>query len=392
MVALYRNGRQAEALEVYREGRERLVEGAGLEPGPALRELERAILRQELPRRAPRQAGARMRRFSPTTPRIVVVALLLAVVALAIGLLVQREPSPALAGIAANSVGVIDPDRNALVASVAVGQRPVSVAADSRAVWVANAGDETVSRIDPKERELVGNVPARTDHGSVRLGRDAVWVVGRTGVVADYHAVVSQIDPDVSAVTEIGRYRAITIRFDETFSIGEGFGSLWVTNGWQLLRLNRRGRRRRSIDEFSSARGLAIGAGAVWAGDVLYPPSGSTPVLRIDPRTNGVVARIPVAAEVAAIAVGGGAVWVASDNGTLTRIDPDSNVVTATVDLGGALSDVAIGFGSVWVANNGSRNVARIDPASGKVVARIPTRTRPDGIAVGDDAVWVTAY
>ncbi len=47
MLALYRNGRQAEALERYREGRALLVGELGLEPGPGLQELERAILRQD---------------------------------------------------------------------------------------------------------------------------------------------------------------------------------------------------------------------------------------------------------------------------------------------------------------------------------------------------------
>ena len=47
MLALYRSGRQAEALESYRAAREALVEHVGIEPGPALREMEGAILRQE---------------------------------------------------------------------------------------------------------------------------------------------------------------------------------------------------------------------------------------------------------------------------------------------------------------------------------------------------------
>jgi DNA-binding SARP family transcriptional activator/ABC-type branched-subunit amino acid transport system substrate-binding protein len=47
MLALYRSGRQAEALEAYQAGRSALLEQRGLEPGPALRELEAAILRQE---------------------------------------------------------------------------------------------------------------------------------------------------------------------------------------------------------------------------------------------------------------------------------------------------------------------------------------------------------
>ncbi|MFJ5098296.1 AfsR/SARP family transcriptional regulator [Streptomyces sp. NPDC088557] len=44
MLALYRSGRQAEALEAYRIGRELLVEELGLEPGEELRSLEGAIL------------------------------------------------------------------------------------------------------------------------------------------------------------------------------------------------------------------------------------------------------------------------------------------------------------------------------------------------------------
>ena len=46
MLALYRSGRQADALETYRRAREWLSE-LGLEPGPALRELEQSILRQD---------------------------------------------------------------------------------------------------------------------------------------------------------------------------------------------------------------------------------------------------------------------------------------------------------------------------------------------------------
>jgi DNA-binding SARP family transcriptional activator len=47
ILALYRSGRQAEALETYRETRRVLVEELGIEPSPELRELERAILRQD---------------------------------------------------------------------------------------------------------------------------------------------------------------------------------------------------------------------------------------------------------------------------------------------------------------------------------------------------------
>ncbi len=47
MTALYRSGRQAEALETYQDARRALVDELGIDPSPALRELERAILRQD---------------------------------------------------------------------------------------------------------------------------------------------------------------------------------------------------------------------------------------------------------------------------------------------------------------------------------------------------------
>lgn len=50
MTALWRAGRQAEALEVYQDARRLMVDELGLEPGPELRELERTILRGDPPR------------------------------------------------------------------------------------------------------------------------------------------------------------------------------------------------------------------------------------------------------------------------------------------------------------------------------------------------------
>ncbi|HVH00234.1 MAG TPA: BTAD domain-containing putative transcriptional regulator, partial [Miltoncostaeaceae bacterium] len=64
MLALYRSGRQADALAAYRAAREALVEGLGIEPGEELRALERSVLEQDPALAAPatRPAPARDRR------------------------------------------------------------------------------------------------------------------------------------------------------------------------------------------------------------------------------------------------------------------------------------------------------------------------------------------
>ena len=56
MLALYRCGRQADALAAYRRARAVLAGELGIEPGEELRQLEQAVLRQQVPAAAPRRA------------------------------------------------------------------------------------------------------------------------------------------------------------------------------------------------------------------------------------------------------------------------------------------------------------------------------------------------
>jgi DNA-binding SARP family transcriptional activator len=72
MLALYRSGRQAEALAAYQDARRALVDELGIEPGRSLCELERAILRQdrglELPAAEPAEREERAAGLAPPPP------------------------------------------------------------------------------------------------------------------------------------------------------------------------------------------------------------------------------------------------------------------------------------------------------------------------------------
>jgi DNA-binding SARP family transcriptional activator len=72
MVALYRAGRQVEALDVYRDARRELIDSFGLEPGPGLRDLEQAILRHDPALAPPDRALAW--RADPTAGTVLVAA------------------------------------------------------------------------------------------------------------------------------------------------------------------------------------------------------------------------------------------------------------------------------------------------------------------------------
>ncbi|HEU5280226.1 MAG TPA: AfsR/SARP family transcriptional regulator [Gaiellaceae bacterium] len=102
ILALYRSGRQAEALETYRETRRVLVEELGIEPSAELRELERAILRQDPslasappppPAAVKAEPGGSRWRW-PRSPLVVGAAVLLLAGAAAAAVVATREKAP----------------------------------------------------------------------------------------------------------------------------------------------------------------------------------------------------------------------------------------------------------------------------------------------------------
>jgi YVTN family beta-propeller protein len=140
MRALYRSGRQAEALEAFREARQTLVEELGLEPSRSLQELERRILEQDPSLDRPPPGAVSFRR----RPLLVVGVLVVVATAVVIAAAFSRGSKVVHVGL--NAVGVIDPRMNKVVAEVPVGVNPVSIALADGRVWVANEEDRTSRR------------------------------------------------------------------------------------------------------------------------------------------------------------------------------------------------------------------------------------------------------
>jgi YVTN family beta-propeller protein len=115
----------------------------------------------------------------------------------------------------------------------------------------------------------------------------------------------------------------------------------------------------------------------------------------IDPKTNEVVAEIPVGIRPGPVAVGGGAVWVGNlDERTLTKIDPKRRVSAGTFPLENRTpTGVAVGAGSVWVAHGALGKLAQVDPQFGQVAATIDVAgealgTTNGAVTVGVGSVW----
>jgi serine/threonine-protein kinase len=114
--------------------------------------------------------------------------------------------------------------------------------------------------------------------------------------------------------------------------------------------------------------------------------------MKIDTGRRQVVQTVPVGRNPDAMAVGGGAVWVANEgDGTVTRIDQSTgNVMDRAIQVGGSPKAIAFAEGSVWVADSHGA-VRQIDANSDAPGGRIKVDQFPAAVGIDKGIVWVAA-
>ena len=387
MLALYRCGRHADALDVYRRGRQTLQEELGLETGPELRALEQRILTHDktldpppVARPAPR-AAERSR-----TPRgwalIVAGGALLLVAAIAAAIVTLGGDGGTGLRAAPNSLAAIDTDTSRVVAQVGVGKRPSAIAYGSGSLWVANLDDQTVSRVDPIKLRTLRTFSFAGPPTGLAAARGRVWVASSAPTAR--FVSVSRIDPQFDAIGRAIRIGNVVPGSPAALEARDD--SLWVAPYSGLLtRVDPQTRRvARELDPNAAPSGIGLGDDAVWVTD-----SGADNVTRVDP--TGLVTSLAVGHGPSGIAVGEGGVWVAeTGDDKLVHIDPGTRAVRATIPVGNAPTGVSLGAGSVWVANSGDGTVTRVDPRTDRPLATIAVGGSPQAIAVAGGRAWVT--
>jgi DNA-binding SARP family transcriptional activator/outer membrane protein assembly factor BamB len=411
MLALYRCGRQAEALESYRDARRTMTEQLGLEPGPALRDLEARILAQSPELAAPTTPRRSSRRETPapTTPValrtrrraaalvIAGAAVILGVAALIAALRDEDNSTPRAVALdlAKDSLVALDPAGRGPEVAIPLPGRPTAVAAAGGRVFVATVDSATLTEVDGRTGKIVRIVAAlQITPAAVAAAGNRVWVADRRrGLVVafdvGYERQAARIPyPRARATGPAG----LNVR--EPVAMATGGGAVWVTDG--SPRLTRIDARSGAVSQATAGRtldGVAGGAGAVWAFSAR-----SATVVRVDPHTGAFTDRIRIATRRGTdkpypigIAATPGTVWVLNGNtATVTRIDAAQGGVRDTVPIG--MDRLPRGIGTsgrtVWVANfDGS--VSRIAPG----------RSTPSSVWVGDSLgavvaaggrVWVT--
>lgn len=387
MLALYRSGRQAEALDAYRDARTALREELGLEPSEELQALQRSILdhdpalaappRVELPHMAGERRPALRRRLrSP----VLAAALGLAILGgAAAALLLTLERGKAAAIVAPpDSVARIDPNGKRIESFVGVGRRPIAVAVGPGAVWVANAASGTVTKLDPSTGERLDTIGVGADLNDVVVGFDSVWVAdGNDGTL-------TEIDPHLDqAAPPIPLGARSSVRPDPVFYVAVDSRHVWATRANELLRIDPYTSQVQVWAKVGNPTGLATGGDYVWvttqsqallrinprrpetvdrqplpaeakspvyARDSLWLVMGSD-IVQVDPTNLGAGRVFPVAGGPSSLAAGDGALWATSYNGKVTRVASDGGE-TRPLRVGAtqSLADVAAGRGATWVA------------------------------------------
>jgi DNA-binding beta-propeller fold protein YncE len=265
--------------------------------------------------------------------------------------------------VGSDEVARIDPATDSITAKVRVGTTgsgPAAVAVGAGAVWVPVAVPGTLLGIDPKDNRVAARIPLGGPlAGSISVGatRDTVWIACGGEAGSGAHASpgrLLRIDPRRKRVVADVALPAAPV------AIAADPSAAWVAtaSGQVLMVSGKRNRVAARIDAggpLGFSQTIAVGAGGVWLADPF-----DEQIVRIDPKTRRVTARIPAGA-VTTLAVTRDAVWALSSLG-LVRVDPVKDRVAAIepyADLRRARL-LAADATAVWTA--GWSSVSRVDP------------------------------
>jgi DNA-binding SARP family transcriptional activator len=397
MLALYRSGRQADALAAYHDARRMLVDELGLEPSTELQALERAILTHDAdlapPSRTKPARTARRRQLSWRAAALAVPILIVLVAGLAF---VLGGNDHATTLLAPKSVGFIDAESGRLSAELGLGREPSSLIVAFGDVWIATYRDTTVTRFDPASHTSV-TIPAGGHPTSlVRFGKKIfVWTIEHHLVPIDVAANLPEepirLGAEAQAAFAPGGGISPQPVDPRGGRITSGGAYLWITAPPAfVLRVHPAlpGRAKLIAPNDGVRPAIAYGDDATWL-------AGYSDVIPL--RTAAAFQGRGVGVgHAVGIAFGAGSMWVVSVpdiNQTigagLRRVNPRGPDVVSTPVTGGVPIAVASAAGSIWVASRSERTVERVDPTTNDVVEKIPLGRKPVALAGDAAGVWV---
>jgi hypothetical protein len=287
---------------------------------------------------------------------------------------IAAGPDAMWVAVGNDTIARIDPETRSMIAAIGTENQVDDLAAGKDVLWVLSARPGSaplLSRVETGTNITSDSV--RVDVGLSRFGTEAsrpAIALGSSSVwITDPYPPGELKRVDVSTLKVA---QAIRLPLPGGPAIAVDGRHVWVNAGIQrLARVDSVSRKLAGTLQVSPPsvrtgpatagtrdRGgpirLASGEGALWL--ITHPASACCPVQvfgtgtlqRIDPDARAVSGVVPIEGFPSAVAVGLGAVWVGTRDGSLYRIDP-TTLAWRRLELGHSIGGVAVGADAVWV-------------------------------------------
>jgi YVTN family beta-propeller protein len=261
-------------------------------------------------------------------------------------------------------------------ASYPVGTHPYNVAFDGASIWVANAGSNNATKLDPATGAIIGTYPVGTTPVGIAFDGQTVWVSNTgsnnvTKLTAATGAVVGTL--------QVGTYPG-ALAFDGT--------NVWVANVASGTLTKIRAATGTVVGTYSLGSApdlIAVGGANVWVA-----MSSAGEVLKVRAADGVVLARYRVGNRPDGLVFDGTSLWVTeSTAGTVAKLNPTSGALEGTYAVGNHPVALAFYGGRLWVSNWGSNNVMTVDPVTGDLEGTYPVGANPNGMSFDGASVWV---
>jgi DNA-binding SARP family transcriptional activator/ABC-type branched-subunit amino acid transport system substrate-binding protein len=390
MLALYRSGRQAEALAAFQDARRTLVGELGIEPGPDLTELHAAVLRQDPQLAAPEPRNGESRRRRRAGVLLLAGGAAVTLAALAALLLAGRDGNQGAAATAGGGALVgFDARSGKVTRRIAAGRTPATIAAGGGKLWMVDGEARTVVRIDPTsgKADTLATGATPTD---VAVTSGAAWIANGTSrsdsfTIGPAPDAVVRIDPatDLERTTVLPRGGPVQDTVPEARVAAAGDAVWALTSDGSVARIDPATATITHVAHGVRAKAIAAGAAGVWAVD------GTGQMVELDQHSGAVRRRVRLPTRaVGGLAVGDDATWVTGwDDGNLYRIGETG--APGAVKVGEGVTDLAVAGRTVWGVSPISGTVVEVDGRSMRVVRSLRIDGEPRSLAVDGGTVWV---
>ena len=259
-------------------------------------------------------------------------------------------------------------------------------------VWVANGPARTVTRLDPRTNAVIARIPNPDPASVIGVGAGAIWLTSFPG------NSLTRIDPGYDRVT-----RTISLAPGGAGPIGVTVarGFVWVANhngepSTSVSKIDPATMRVVDVipvgaEDFAGPAWILYAAGSIWTNVNSIP----NVLVRIDPRTDRILATIPAPSACTQLAGDDTAVWGASGDDPscppgVSRIDPRTNTVVRTFHEGGAADAVALYQGSLWYGTTTTHKLGQIDTRTNRVTSLVELPGPAFNMTAGLGAIWTT--